>query len=73
MVFVEGEVRRLLEGRAELSELAMTGGLWRVSARMGERFSICTFSSAFSAQLELVQQSRAQCERMSKERFRSGR
>lgn len=31
--FVEGEVRRLLTGRVGLSELAMTGGLWRVRRR----------------------------------------
>ena len=29
--FVEQEVRRLLEGRCELSEMVMTGGLWRIT------------------------------------------
>lgn len=29
--FVEGEIRRLLEGGCELSEMVMTGGLWRVT------------------------------------------
>ena len=29
--FVEAEVRRLLEGRCELSEMVMTGGLWRIT------------------------------------------
>lgn len=31
VAFVEKEVRRLLEGRVELSEMVMTGGLWRVT------------------------------------------
>jgi DNA polymerase delta subunit 1 len=31
VAFVEGEVRRLLGGRVEAHELAMTGGLWRVT------------------------------------------
>lgn len=31
--FVEREVRRLLEGRAELSEMIMTGGLWRLTGK----------------------------------------
>ena len=30
---MEGEVRRLLSGQAELWELIMTGGLWRVSGK----------------------------------------
>lgn len=33
MQVVEEEVRRLLSGRAELWELVMTGGLWRVSGK----------------------------------------
>lgn len=33
MAWVEGEVRRLLSGQAELWELIMTGGLWRVSGK----------------------------------------
>lgn len=31
--FVESEVRRLLLGKVELSELVMTGGLWRVTGQ----------------------------------------
>ena len=29
--FVEDEIRRLLEGGCELSEMVMTGGLWRIT------------------------------------------
>lgn len=29
--FVENEIRRLLEGGCELSEMVMTGGLWRIT------------------------------------------
>lgn len=30
---MQGEVRRLLSGHAELWELVMTGGLWRVTGK----------------------------------------
>ena len=31
--FVENEIRRLLEGGCELSEMVMTGGLWRITGK----------------------------------------
>ena len=31
-----GQVRRLLSGQVELSELVMTGGLWRVTGQQVE-------------------------------------
>ncbi len=37
MDFVAAEVRRLLGGRVELSELVMTGGLWRVTGEQASR------------------------------------
>jgi len=35
--FVETEVRRLLEGGCELSEMVMTGGLWRLTGQQLEK------------------------------------
>ncbi len=34
--FVENEIRRLLEGGCELSEMVMTGGLWRITGDAAE-------------------------------------
>ena len=31
VAWVEGQIRRLLTGNVELSDLIMTGGLWRIS------------------------------------------
>ena len=31
--FAEGEIRRLLSGRVYLSDLIMTGGLWRITGQ----------------------------------------
>jgi len=33
VVFAEGEIRRLLSGRVYLSDLVMTGGLWRITGQ----------------------------------------
>jgi hypothetical protein len=37
VAFVEGEVSRLLSGKVEMWELAMTGGLWRVTGQQLEK------------------------------------
>lgn len=33
VAFSEGQIARLLSGRVEMWELAMTGGLWRVTGQ----------------------------------------
>lgn len=33
VTYVEGQIRRLLSGRVEMSELIMTGGLWRITGQ----------------------------------------
>ena len=33
LAFAEGEIRRLLSGRVSLSDLIMTGGLWRITGQ----------------------------------------
>lgn len=46
--FVEKEVRRLLEGGCELSEMVMTGGLWRLTGMPAVTFLETTIVKGLS-------------------------
>lgn len=54
--FVEGEIQRLLTGHVSVWELAMTGGLWRVTGQQLERAAaageqgLCAWGHAFAAE-----------------------
>jgi len=48
VAFVEGEVSRLLSGKVEMWELAMTGGLWRVTGQQLEKAAAAAAAGGLS-------------------------
>lgn len=50
VAFVEGEVSRLLSGKVEMWELAMTGGLWRVTGQQLEKAAAAAAGGSSDAQ-----------------------